>query len=1114
MAQTLLMATMFWTISAQISQSDDRVNVTMCVMYERDTVGLLYDFNRAQPALDLALTYVNEAVVAPDMFIRAIYRNIGTSCTDPGLTYAAQHALYLHDQGINCDVYLGPGCGSAADALYDLALTWHKPVIGLPSASVGLLITPYYYDHLTRMSFTFPTLNAAVVSFLNYFNYTSPAFFYDNSQNFFSEAGRLILASLQQNYTKLFAASKLTPFDSDLATDDSLVGLLQSASKVSRVFFILTDAENTRRIMLLARQLGMVGGDYVFIAIELYSSDVWGTFTWQSNDANDAAAREAYRALLIFSLDINNKNDESADNLRTFWKEIIEISKTKFNYTFPKIYTDRVDPIIAHFYEAVVLYASQAYAMYQQNLTYQNGAAFTSYVAQKLFPSPLTGSFYLDENSERRSPYVMKIMDDHTGQYGIMVQIDASAHLTVVGAFTFVGQPGLPPNEPRCGFKDDNPVCIAERSALPKGTIEAAVSVPLIVFFALVAGAAYVLKRALSDDSDPFWWRIILADIDIATATTTSYRSSMRSSLTHHTAHADEEKEDLKKEQEVKATRTANISGVSVTLVELPSPKHRVPSDTFKAAGLAKTLVHRNIQKFIGIAVNEDNQCDSIVGEVCQKGTLRDLVSDAAINLDWEFKSAIMKDLVNGMVYLHTSKLRSHGFLNDQNCLIDNRFILKICSYGFPSLRSEDDLQAVSVAPEERNYNILLWRAPELLRRTMPPNGTQQGDIYSFGILLQQIILRSAPYQIGDSGQGKNAVKRRSDREQISDRDIVQDVRRGLVPPLRPAVPISACPMELYELMTMCWDEDPLLRQPFVRVKAVVAKVVGRAGENIVDHLIKRMEQYAAGLEHEVEVKMKQFMEERQRSAAFLGQLLPKYCNIYFFYTDTLIRAVFPPPNSNKISFFLKKAEILPWPVADALGRGIQVVPETFEHTTVYFGDVPGFAEAIEQCESALDTVELLNKLYSVCDAVVASHDVYKVETITDAYLVASGVPVRNGNKHAEQVASMALGIRREISSLRATMDKAKNFKLRAGLHSGSCVAGVIGLKMPKYCLFGDTVNTASRMESHGEAGKIHISAATKTILDRFDDFIVSERGIIDIKGKGPMQTYWLIGRN
>ncbi|XP_055346208.1 atrial natriuretic peptide receptor 1-like [Paramacrobiotus metropolitanus] len=506
---------------------DQTINVTICVMYERNTVGLLYDFNRAQPALDMALTYVNEAVVAPDMYVNAIYRDIGPYCTDPGLTNAAQHALYLHDQGIHCDVYLGPGCGSAAEPLYDLAVTWDKPVIGLPSASVGLLITPYYYDHLTRMSFAFPTLNAAIVSFLNYFNYTTPAFFYDTSLNFFSEAGQLIMASLQQNYTKLYLASKVFPFNSSLATDASLTELLQTASRTSRVFFILMDAGDTRKLMMLARQLGMVGGDYVFIAVELFDSEVWGTFTWRNNDANDQAAREAYRALLIISLDINNKNDESADNLRTFWKEVVNLSKTKYNYTFPQIYTSRVDPVVAHFYEAVVMYASQAYVMHQQNMSYQSGEAFCSFVSYKQFSSPLTGTYSLDENSERRSPYVVKIMDDQTGQYVIMVQIDPDAVLTVVGAFSFVGHPKLPPNEPRCGFRDDNPICIAERSALPKGTIESSVSVPLLVFFGAALGVAYAIRRSLQDDSDPFWWRIILADIDISNTSTTSHRSSV-----------------------------------------------------------------------------------------------------------------------------------------------------------------------------------------------------------------------------------------------------------------------------------------------------------------------------------------------------------------------------------------------------------------------------------------------------------------------------------------------------------------------------------------------------------------------------------------------------------
>lgn len=136
----------------------------------------------------------------------------------------------------------------------------------------------------------------------------------------------------------------------------------------------------------------------------------------------------------------------------------------------------------------------------------------------------------------------------------------------------------------------------------------------------------------------------------------------------------------------------------------------------------------------------------------------------------------------------------------------------------------------------------------------------------------------------------------------------------------------------------------------------------------------------------------------------------------------------------------------------------------------------------------------------------------FQVETIGDAYMVVSGLPVRNGNEHAKEISRMSLALLNAVRLFKIRHRPNESLRLRIGLHSGPCVAGVIGVKMPRYCLFGDTVNTASRMESNGEALKIHISQKTKDLLDNFDGFEVVERGVMEIKGKGQMTTYWLIG--
>ncbi|KAK9515868.1 hypothetical protein VZT92_026470 [Zoarces viviparus] len=203
--------------------------------------------------------------------------------------------------------------------------------------------------------------------------------------------------------------------------------------------------------------------------------------------------------------------------------------------------------------------------------------------------------------------------------------------------------------------------------------------------------------------------------------------------------------------------------------------------------------------------------------------------------------------------------------------------------------------------------------------------------------------------------------------------------------------------------------------------------------------------------------------------------------------------------------------QMLPKSVAKQLRRHKHVEAESYEKVTIFFSDIVGFTSISASC-APLQVVEMLNNLYMCFDTRIDSYDVYKVETIGDAYMVVSGLPERNGDRHADEIAKMALDLVAAVRQVSIPHMPNHRLQLRAGIHTGPCVAGIVGYKMPRYCLFGDTVNTASRMESTSLPQKIHTSSETYLALIKDNAYELQLRGEIEIKGKGKMNTYWLIG--
>ena len=196
---------------------------------------------------------------------------------------------------------------------------------------------------------------------------------------------------------------------------------------------------------------------------------------------------------------------------------------------------------------------------------------------------------------------------------------------------------------------------------------------------------------------------------------------------------------------------------------------------------------------------------------------------------------------------------------------------------------------------------------------------------------------------------------------------------------------------------------------------------------------------------------------------------------------------------------------VLPSPVAERLKETPGTLADSFAEVTVLFADIVDFTPLSARL-SPKGTVELLNEVFSCFDQLAEQHSLEKIKTIGDAYMVVGGLP-EPGPDHAEAVIAMALDMQQEIG--RFQRDAGDALRLRIGINTGPVVAGVIGTKKFIYDLWGDTVNMAARLESHGLPGRIQVSEATRDCLRH--PYRFAERRLVNVKGKGEMTAYVLL---
>ena len=203
---------------------------------------------------------------------------------------------------------------------------------------------------------------------------------------------------------------------------------------------------------------------------------------------------------------------------------------------------------------------------------------------------------------------------------------------------------------------------------------------------------------------------------------------------------------------------------------------------------------------------------------------------------------------------------------------------------------------------------------------------------------------------------------------------------------------------------------------------------------------------------------------------------------------------------------------VFPKHISDLLSDGLKVPPTHFQCVTVFFSDIVGFTD-LASFMHPVKVVELLDRLYDKFDEIADRHGLFKVETIGDSYMVAGAINDGQYTDHAARVAAFAVEALRaaETTLIDPATDALGFVQIRGGFHCGPVLGGVVGRSTPRFCLFGDTVNVAARMEHHSDVGRITVSNEAATLL-RFQSTACKliPRGVVEVKGKGPMQLWWL----
>ncbi|XP_054850517.1 retinal guanylyl cyclase 1 [Eublepharis macularius] len=957
--------------------------------------------------------------------------------------------------------FIGPVNPAICEAAGWLGRAWNKPIF-----SWACLTDDAAVERFGTFARSLPQTSAVIYTVLKYFRWAHVAVV-TSDQDTWVEVGQGLAHSLRNLGLPV---GVVTTMDSDPDGAQDTLCKIQRAHNIRVIIMCMHSAllggREQKLLLEKAEELDMIDGTYVFIPYDTLTYSMPYQKESYSILEESRKLRMAYDAVLTVTIDSPERSFRQAFRDAQQKRELPS-----------HLNADQVHPLFGTIFNSIYFLAKAV------DKTQKSGKwVMGSTVAENAKDFELEGfsqTVKADGRGDALLPYIILDTDGRGVRLWPTYSVDMAA-----GTLRYFGHTV---HWPHSNIPDSDANCWFDSVAICTGGVDASyiILLFLLVGVLIVLGiclAFYIRRYILHAQLMKGPNKMILTMDDLTFITMQNSKKKMddshsslagrsmsdMKSLKSLTANAENSNVAVNEGEEKQKVSShvplllllfnsqgmvAAVQGDWVWLKKFPGDKHTdIRPATKTVFCKLRDLRHENVNLFLGFF--HDCGIFAIVSEHCSRGSLEDLIYNDDMKLDWMFKSSLLLDLIKGMKYLHHREF-VHGRLKSRNCVVDGRFVLKVTDHGYNQL-----LECQRIPRERPKAEDRFWTAPELLRdSSLERKGTFRGDVYSISIIMQEVICRSAPYCMLD----------------MSPEEIIQKVERP--PPLcRPSVSVDQAPMECIQLMKQCWSEQPERRPTIDQIFDQFKSINKGRKTNIIDSMLRMLEQYSSNLEDLIRERTEELEIEKQK-------------------TDRLLTQMLPPS------------------VAEALKTGAPVEPEYFEEVTLYFSDIVGFT-TISAMSEPIEVVDLLNDLYTLFDAIIGSHDVYKVETIGDAYMVASGLPKRNANRHAAEIANMSLDILSAVGTFRMRHMPDMPVRIRIGLHSGPCVAGVVGLTMPRYCLFGDTVNTASRMESTGLPYRIHVNIRTVQILHSLKEgFRLEIRGKTELKGKGVEDTFWLTGR-